>query len=112
VVTVGGAQRQPVNFLELLDFLEPVRGKRRLAFKRMQADDWSEAISRLRVVQHQVPEFRNTYVLLSICQRKAAARILIQEHRIYPAAVRIVLDGKWTVEGRRFIVTATEPKSS
>jgi phosphoribosylglycinamide formyltransferase 1 len=31
-----------------------------------------------------------------------AARILIEEHRIYPEAVRIMLDGGWTVEGRRF----------
>jgi phosphoribosylglycinamide formyltransferase-1 len=34
-----------------------------------------------------------------------AARILIEEHRIYPEAVRIVLDGGWTVEGRRFLRT-------
>lgn len=32
-----------------------------------------------------------------------AARILIEEHRIYPEAVRIVLSGGWTVEGRRFV---------
>ena len=32
-----------------------------------------------------------------------AARILIEEHRIYPEAVRIVLAGGWTVEGRRFV---------
>ena len=32
-----------------------------------------------------------------------AARILIEEHRIYPEAVRIVLAGGWTIEGRRFI---------
>jgi phosphoribosylglycinamide formyltransferase-1 len=31
-----------------------------------------------------------------------AARILIEEHRIYPEAVRIVLAGGWTIEGRRF----------
>jgi phosphoribosylglycinamide formyltransferase-1 len=34
-----------------------------------------------------------------------AARILIEEHRIYPDAVRIVLDGGWTIEGRRFLRT-------
>ena len=34
-----------------------------------------------------------------------AARILIEEHRIYPEAVRIVLDGGWRVEGRRFLRT-------
>jgi len=32
-----------------------------------------------------------------------SARILIEEHRIYPQAVRIVLDGGWQVRGRRFI---------
>lgn len=32
-----------------------------------------------------------------------AARILIEEHRIYPDAVRIMLDGGWTIEGRRFV---------
>jgi phosphoribosylglycinamide formyltransferase 1 len=32
-----------------------------------------------------------------------AARILIQEHRIYPEAIRIVLDEKWTLDGRRFV---------
>jgi phosphoribosylglycinamide formyltransferase 1 len=31
-----------------------------------------------------------------------AARILEQEHRIYPEAVADVLDGGWTIEGRRF----------
>ena len=31
-----------------------------------------------------------------------AARILEQEHRIYPEAVGIVLDGGWTIQGRRF----------
>ena len=32
-----------------------------------------------------------------------AARILVEEHQIYPDAVRIVLDGGWRIEGRRFI---------
>jgi phosphoribosylglycinamide formyltransferase 1 len=32
-----------------------------------------------------------------------AARILIEEHRIYPEAVKILLGGGWTIEGRRFI---------
>jgi phosphoribosylglycinamide formyltransferase-1 len=32
-----------------------------------------------------------------------AARILEQEHRIYPEAIGIMLDGRWRVEGRRFI---------
>ena len=32
-----------------------------------------------------------------------AARILIEEHRIYPEAARIMLAGGWSVEGRRFL---------
>ncbi len=31
-----------------------------------------------------------------------AARILDEEHRIYPEAIAIVLDGGWTIDGRRF----------
>ena len=32
-----------------------------------------------------------------------AARILSEEHRIYPEAIGIMLDGGWRIEGRRFI---------
>ena len=32
-----------------------------------------------------------------------AARILVQEHRIYPEAIGTLLEGRWRVEGRRFI---------
>jgi phosphoribosylglycinamide formyltransferase-1 len=32
-----------------------------------------------------------------------AGRILIQEHRLYPEAIRIVLDQEWALEGRRFV---------
>jgi phosphoribosylglycinamide formyltransferase-1 len=35
-----------------------------------------------------------------------AARILAEEHRIYPEAVQLMLDGRWTVEGRRFVRSA------
>jgi phosphoribosylglycinamide formyltransferase-1 len=31
-----------------------------------------------------------------------SARILVEEHRIYPEAVRVVLAGGWRVDGRRF----------
>lgn len=34
-----------------------------------------------------------------------AARILAEEHRVYTEAVRIVLEGRFRVEGRRVIVT-------
>jgi len=33
-----------------------------------------------------------------------AERILVEEHRIYPEAVRLVLSGRWRLEGRRFVV--------
>ena len=32
-----------------------------------------------------------------------AARILVEEHRIYPEAIRAVLDGGWRIDGRRFL---------
>jgi phosphoribosylglycinamide formyltransferase-1 len=32
-----------------------------------------------------------------------SARILVEEHRIYPEAVRMVLGGRWRVDGRRFV---------
>jgi phosphoribosylglycinamide formyltransferase-1 len=35
-----------------------------------------------------------------------AARILAQEHRAYPEAVKIVLDGGWRIEGRSFVRSA------
>src|SRR5206468_10176540 len=34
-----------------------------------------------------------------------SARILIEEHRIYPEAIRIVLDGGWSIAGRRFVLS-------
>ena len=38
-----------------------------------------------------------------------SARILVEEHRIYPEAIRLVLDGGWSVEGRRFVKQRREP---
>jgi phosphoribosylglycinamide formyltransferase-1 len=32
-----------------------------------------------------------------------AARILAEEHRTYPEAIRRVLEGGWRIEGRRFV---------
>jgi phosphoribosylglycinamide formyltransferase-1 len=32
-----------------------------------------------------------------------AARILVEEHRLYPAAIRAVADGNWQLDGRRFV---------
>jgi len=39
-----------------------------------------------------------------------AARILVEEHRIYPEAVRLVLDGGWIVDGRRFRAARTSDR--
>ena len=36
-----------------------------------------------------------------------AARILVEEHRAYPDAVQMILDGGWRVEGRRFVRSAS-----
>jgi len=38
-----------------------------------------------------------------------AARILIEEHRLYPLAVRAVLRGGWRVEGRRYVANLPVP---
>lgn len=32
-----------------------------------------------------------------------AARILAEEHQLYPEAIRLVLDGDWRLDGRRFV---------
>jgi phosphoribosylglycinamide formyltransferase 1 len=49
------------------------------------------------VVQACVP------VLDSDTVSTLSARILVEEHRLYPEAVRMVLGGRWRVEGRRFV---------
>ena len=49
------------------------------------------------VVQRAVP------VDDSDTETTLAARILQEEHRAYPEAVQIVLDGGWALEGRRFV---------
>jgi len=52
------------------------------------------------VVQSPVP------VLADDTVDALAARILVEEHRIYPEAIQIVLAGGWTIAGRRFVRTA------
>ena len=49
------------------------------------------------VVQRAVP------VLPGDTAESLAARILEEEHRAYPEAVRMILDGGWRLEGRRFV---------
>ena len=48
------------------------------------------------IVQRAVP------VLEDDTPESLAARILVEEHRAYPGAVRWILDGRWRIEGRRF----------
>ena len=50
------------------------------------------------VVQAAVP------VLDDDTRDTLAARILIEEHKLYPEAIRTVLDGGWRIEGRRFVL--------
>jgi phosphoribosylglycinamide formyltransferase-1 len=49
------------------------------------------------VAQRAVPVFADDSV------ETLAARILIEEHRIYPEAIGVVLGGAWSVDGRRFV---------
>ena len=49
------------------------------------------------VVQRAVP------VLPGDTAESLAARILDEEHRAYPEAVKTILDGGWRLEGRRFV---------
>lgn len=57
------------------------------------------------IVQRAVP------VMTGDTADTLAARILEEEHRAYPEAVRMILDGGWRVEGRRF-VAARYPTSA
>jgi len=38
-----------------------------------------------------------------------SSRILAEEHRIYPEAIQMLLDGDWSVQGRRFVRGASRP---
>ena len=49
------------------------------------------------VLQTAVPVLDNDTV------ETLSARILVEEHRLYPEAIRIMLSGAWRLEGRRFI---------
>jgi phosphoribosylglycinamide formyltransferase-1 len=49
------------------------------------------------VVQAAVP------VLNGDTRDTLAARILILEHKLYPEAIREILDGGWLIDGRRFV---------
>ena len=53
------------------------------------------------IVQRAVP------VLDGDSEETLAARILVEEHRAYPEAIAIALDGGWTIDGRRVIRSKT-----
>ena len=48
------------------------------------------------IVQRTVPVLEND------TEETLAARILVEEHKAYPEAVQRLLDGGWTLDGRRF----------
>jgi phosphoribosylglycinamide formyltransferase-1 len=52
------------------------------------------------VVQAAVPVLENDTV------DTLSARILVEEHRLYPEAIRLLLDTPWTLEGRRFRISS------
>jgi phosphoribosylglycinamide formyltransferase-1 len=49
------------------------------------------------VLQAAVP------VLDSDTVETLSARVLVEEHRLYPEAIRLVLEGGWSVVGRRLV---------
>jgi len=51
------------------------------------------------VLQAAVPVLENDTV------ETLAARVLVEEHRLYPAAIQRGLDGGWAIVGRRFVST-------
>jgi phosphoribosylglycinamide formyltransferase-1 len=53
------------------------------------------------ILQRVVP------VLDGDTEETLAARILIEEHRAYPEAIALVLDGGWRIEGRRVVRSKT-----
>jgi phosphoribosylglycinamide formyltransferase-1 len=55
------------------------------------------------VLQRAVP------VLDTDTPETLAARILIEEHVAYPQAVQVVIDGRWRLDGRRFVTDAATP---
>jgi phosphoribosylglycinamide formyltransferase-1 len=55
------------------------------------------------VVQRAVP------VIAGDTAETLASRILEEEHRAYPTAVQMILDGGWRVDGRCFVAAAKSP---
>jgi phosphoribosylglycinamide formyltransferase-1 len=57
------------------------------------------------VLQAAVPVFEGD------TEDTLSARILVEEHRIYPDAIRTILAGGWTLIGRRFVPTRFPERS-
>jgi phosphoribosylglycinamide formyltransferase 1 len=55
------------------------------------------------ILQSAVPLYDNDTV------DTLAARILVEEHRLYPQAIDLVLGGDWVIEGRRVLRRRAEP---
>jgi phosphoribosylglycinamide formyltransferase 1 len=53
------------------------------------------------ILQRAVP------VLDDDTEERLAARILVEEHRAYPEAIALVLDGGWRIDGRRVVRSTT-----
>jgi phosphoribosylglycinamide formyltransferase-1 len=58
------------------------------------------------ILQRSVP------VLEDDTPETLAARILAEEHRAYPEAVKLILDGNWTIAGRRFVKAPSAASTS
>lgn len=48
-------------------------------------------------------------VLDSDTEHTLADRILVEEHRIYPLAIQLILDGNWNLLGRRVVTRGADP---
>ena len=64
---------------------------------------WVSAWKR-RILQAAVP------ILDDDTPDTLAARILVQEHKIYPRAVQLFAEGRLRVEGRRVFIEAGKPE--
>jgi len=58
------------------------------------------------VIQAAVP------VLEGDTEESLAARILVQEHRIYPRAIQLFAEGRVQVDGRRVLVSGAQPDAA